>query len=93
MKTTLDLAVNYVVTFKEIFMLRKTTRTWFDTILFKPKLRTCRKFKTIYDPDDYVMKYMSRRQRAVFAQFRAGILSLHIETGRWRGTPLDERLL
>ncbi len=69
-----------IVTFKE-FMLKKTTRTWYDTILFKPKLRTYREFKTI-SPDDYVMKYVSRRQRAMFAQFRAGILPLHIETGR-----------
>ncbi len=72
-------------------MLQKTKRTWYDTILFKPKLRTYRKFKTMYG-DDYVMKYMSRRQRAMFSQFRAGILPLHIETGRWRGTPLEERL-
>ncbi len=41
-----------VVTFKE-FMLQKTKRTWHDTILSKPKLRTYRKVKTMPGPDDF----------------------------------------
>ncbi len=45
-----------------------------------------------YGPDDHVIKYMPRCQRAVLAQFRAGILPLHTETGSWRGTPLEDCL-
>ncbi len=35
---------------------------------------------------------MSHAQRSYLAQFKCGILSLHIETGRWKGTQLDKRI-
>ena len=38
------------------------------------------------------MGYMSRYQRSLLSHFRAGTLPLHIETGRWVNTPLEERL-
>ncbi len=36
------------------------------------------------------VKYcMSHQQRSLIAQLRLGILPIHIETGRFRGTQLD----
>ncbi len=46
-----------VVTFKE-FTLYKTKRTWIGIFLFKPRLRTYRTFKTMYGPDDHMIKYV-----------------------------------
>ena len=35
---------------------------------------------------------LSKSQRSLCAQFRSGILPLHVETGRYTGTELDQRL-
>ncbi len=35
---------------------------------------------------------MSCQQRSLIAQLRLGILLIHIETGRFKGTQLDERI-
>ena len=35
---------------------------------------------------------ISKRQRSLFSQFRAGILPLNVETGRFRNIDLSERL-
>ncbi len=35
---------------------------------------------------------MSRQQRSLIAQLRLAILPIHIETGKFRGTQLDERI-
>ncbi len=35
---------------------------------------------------------MSRPQRSLIAQLRLGILPIHIETGTFRGTQLDDRI-
>ena len=35
---------------------------------------------------------MSRHQRSLLAQFRGGVLPLHVETGRWQNKPLEDRM-
>ncbi len=35
---------------------------------------------------------ISHQQRSIIAQLRLGILPIHIETGRFRGTQLDDRI-
>ena len=35
---------------------------------------------------------LSRSQRSFMAQFRSGVLPLRIETGRFRGEPISERV-
>lgn len=35
---------------------------------------------------------ISKSQRSILAQFRCGILPIRIETGRYKGEPLDERI-
>ncbi len=49
----------------------------------KPKLFTYMKFKETFYTEDYV-KYCKNTRRSLIAQFRVGILPLHIETGRFR---------
>ncbi len=56
------------------------------------KLHTYVKFKTCFKIEDYVISFMSRRQRSYLAQLRYGILPLHIETGRWHGVKEENRL-
>ena len=35
---------------------------------------------------------MPRHERSLLVRFRSGTMPLRIETGRWQGTPLEERL-
>ncbi len=65
---------------------------WKQGMTQKLKLRTYIKFKDNYDTEDYVKYCLSRRQRSLLAQFRAGILPLHIETGRFKGKDITERI-
>ena len=73
-------------------LLKIMNEDWKDKLLAKPKLRTYIKFKENYSTEDYVKYNISRRQRSLMAQFRIGILPLHVETGRFRGTPLEQRI-
>ena len=72
----------------------KMKRKWTDDVNEKPKLRTYVKFKSECGTEPYVQANLSRAERSILAQFRTGILPLHIETGRWsspRLTP-EERV-
>ena len=57
----------------------------------KPKLRYYNIFKSDLLPEEYLNLHIQKYQRSLFAQFRAGILSLHVETGRFRNLPLEQR--
>ena len=65
---------------------------WFDNVRRKPKLRTYILFKNDYRAEPYVTMFLPRRQRSLLAQFRAGVLPLRIETGRFRREPVDNRI-
>ena len=65
---------------------------WSKSICQKPKLRTYVLYKNVFEPEPYVAHYMSRHYRSILAQFRLGILPLHIETGRFSNTSLEDRL-
>ena len=58
----------------------------------KPKLRYYNMFKGDMYQEDYLKLNISKYQRSIFAQFRAGILPLQVEIGRYRNIPLEERL-
>lgn len=45
------------------------------------------KIKTDCNPEPYVMKHMARKKRAVYAQFRIGVVPLRIEAGRITNVP------
>ncbi len=65
---------------------------WKTNLYIKPKLRTYVLFKENNCTENKVKYCMSRQQRSLIAQLRLGILPIHIETGRFRGTHLDERI-
>ena len=65
---------------------------WNNSRFNMPKLRYYNLYKAYFETEDYVQENISKRLRSVMAQFRAGILPLEIETGRYTGKPLDERL-
>ena len=65
---------------------------WSNEILQKPKLRTFVTIKHSYGEEKYVRSLLSRQQRSLCAQLRFGILPLHLETGRYRGVPEEERV-
>ncbi len=65
---------------------------WSNSVKSMPKLRTYRLFKDTFAIEPYVESFMSRRQRSLVSQLRSGILPLAIETGRWRGQKLEERV-
>ena len=65
---------------------------WKESLPSKPKLRTYMKFKDNVYTEDYVKYCKNRRRRSLLAQFRLGILPLHIETGRFRKKQPEERI-
>ena len=65
---------------------------WASDIWLKPKLRTYRLFKDAYCTERYVTMNLCKSQRSLCAQFRAGILPLYIETGRYQATPEENRI-
>ena len=60
--------------------------------MLKPKFRTYVQFKTEFGTENYVQGCMHRGRRSLFAQFRAGVLPLAIECGRWRYIPVEEHV-
>jgi hypothetical protein len=71
---------------------REMENNWRAVINQKPKLRTYVKYKYDFCTEPYVLSYMSKRHRSLLAQFRLGILPLHIETGRFVNTCLTDRI-
>ena len=67
-------------------------KEWEASLATKPKLRTYIKFKRVFEVEKYMKVYLTRTQRSLLAQFRLGILPLHVETGRFRGVPLNNRV-
>ncbi len=62
---------------------------WFNESRNKPKLRIYCIFKRQFDVEPYVKNYLSKPVRSRLAQFRTGILPMHIETGRFQNV-LDD---
>ena len=73
-------------------MLQNEESKWNYSRFEMPKLRYYNLYKTYFETEDYVQANMSKRHRSVLAQFRAGILPLEVETGRYTGKPLEDRI-
>ena len=56
------------------------------------KLRTYRQFKTSFQKEQYLTLNLKKYERSLLCQLRFGILPLRIETGRFVGEPLEQRL-
>ena len=65
---------------------------WLNNLVSKPKLRTYVTFKDKVCTEPYIYNYLAKGSRCLMAQFRSGVLPLHIETGRYDKTPLDNRV-
>jgi hypothetical protein len=96
--TSLDLSHAYysrsIIDLQTAELKLKTlySRQWIETVQNTPKLRTYKLFKCNFNTEDYVLFNLSKYERSIIAQFRCGILPLRVETGRYIGEPLNDRL-
>ena len=74
------------------YMFLKYKDSWSIDLWGKPKLRTYRLIKKEYSPEPYVMQNVSKSQRSLCAQLHSGTLPLALETGRFIGTPEEDRI-
>ena len=65
---------------------------WNESRYTKPKLRYYNMYKSVYNQENYLNLDISKYQRSLFAQFRAGILPLQVEIGRYRNLELSTRI-
>lgn len=56
------------------------------------KLRTYKLFKNTYQMEQYCKTIMPTNHRSAFAKFRCGVAPLRLETGRYEGLPVHERI-
>lgn len=77
--------------FKSEINLRHT-HLWLEQIKQKPKLRTYCLLKIEPICEQYISFNLPKSQRSLCAQLRCGILPLSIETGRYRGSPEEDRI-
>ena len=65
---------------------------WLLEAADKTKLRT---FLEVYDPENpraIVESLLPRNHRSLLSKIKTGVLPLHLETGRWKDKPIEERL-
>ena len=58
----------------------------------KNKLRTYRMFKNQFNTEKYVECILPRLHRSALAKFRCGTAPIRIETGRYEGVEVDQRI-
>ena len=85
-KTPVDLV------FVENHLLYVYKIDWLDKLQTVSKLRTYREFKFEYSTEKYLLSNMTKLEKSHFAQFRCGILPLRVETGRYSGLKVHERV-
>ena len=68
------------------------TVKWENLRSQKVKLRYYNLFKADFETEHYLTSFLSKKSRSYYAQFRAGILPLMVETARFQGIPLEQRL-
>ena len=64
---------------------------WCNKLVFKPKLRTYKMFKSHKYTENYVKFNLSCKERSMLAKFRMGVLPINIEVGRYRNISVDQR--
>ena len=68
------------------------TKCRFSNVLIIDHTRTYRVFKTEFKTEEYVKLNMYKNERSIMCQFRSGVLPRRIETGRYIGETLNQRL-
>ena len=56
------------------------------------KLRTYRKFKQVFETETYIKTSMLHSRRSALAKFRCGVAPIRLETGRYEGLNVEDRL-
>ena len=64
---------------------------WKNKLSYKPKLRTYKQCKENKCVENYIMMNLTCKERSMLAQLRMDVLPLHIETGRYKNIPADQR--
>ena len=57
-----------------------------------PKLRTYKLLKTEFGVEAYVQAPTQKLYRSAIARMRMEVFPLRLETGRWRGLPVAQRI-
>ncbi len=70
----------------------KDIESWHSDVRKKTKLRTYVTFKNELNVEPYLLNPIQKCQCSGFAKLRCGILPLHIETGRYTNTALENHL-
>ncbi len=70
----------------------KDIESWHSDVRKTIKLRTYVTFKNEFNVEPYLLDPIQKCQRSVCTKLRCGILPLHIETGRYTNTALENRL-
>lgn len=65
---------------------------WKELVIGKPKLRTYVKFKKELCIEKYILNIRNKYERSMVAKLRCGILQLHVESGRFNQTSLENRI-
>ena len=73
-------------------MMNTYIAKWTSDLESQPKLRTFITYKEQYCAEQYTMTYLPPHLRSCLAQFRAGILPIEIELGRFHNKRPEERL-
>lgn len=76
----------------EIKLQQKFVNDWQNELRSVSKLRTYRSFKSDFNLEKYVTMDIPKPHRSILAQFRCGVLPIRIETGRFRGEEVNDRL-
>ncbi|KAK3092266.1 hypothetical protein FSP39_000496 [Pinctada imbricata] len=71
---------------------RNFVNTWHEDLQNISKLRTYRVIKHDFQTEPYIIMDLPKPERSVMAMLRCGILPLRIETGRYSGEPVEERI-
>ena len=67
-------------------------RDWNEKLTTVSKLRTYVTFKSNYKTEKYLKLNLTKNERSHLAQFRCAVLPLKIETGRFSGLAIEDRL-
>jgi len=68
------------------------SKVWKESVCNVSKLRTYVQFKDNFKTEQYVNLNLQKNERSLLAQFRCGILPLRVETGRYIGEQVEDRL-
>ena len=82
----------YVFNLIEQSLLDQNEQKWKDSVSNMPKLRTYALLKEDLSVPMYISSRLTPASRSILARFRNGTYPLAVETGRYTGVPLDQRI-